>query len=232
MNEEQIIAEFKRKKELFSFYEFSSEEQKIFIFCYSFKQMNFKDIEKVLKCYSQVIKYEDVQRLNKECEKYRTDIQKIRDKFKGERKKDFSNDFEDFYDWFKSKEDYCGYCGISQDQLYELFSNKLPLNEKTKRSSGTLEIERLNSAGNYSKENIILACPLCNNAKSNLIDEDSWREIFAEPMKRYYNKLLNKNYGNCVKCGNLATHMHNVHNSWIAKPHSEYVPLCDNCWYH
>lgn len=231
MDQNQILEELRNKKSLFEFYQSLSEEQQIFIFCYSFKQMKFKDIEKVLKCFSQLMSYKDVSRLYDECKKYCTDIQKIRDKFNPERKNVF-NDFEDFYCWFKSKEDSCGYCGISQDKLYKLFDDKLPLNGKIKRSSGTLEIERLNSAGDYSKENIILACPLCNNAKSNLIDEDSWREIFVEPMKRYYDKLLNRSYGNCVKCGKLATHMHNVHNSWISNPHSEYVPLCDNCWHH
>ena len=40
-------------------------------------------------------------------------------------------------------------------------------------------------------ENLILACPLCNNAKSNLIDEDSWRKFFVDSMRAYYKKLLN-----------------------------------------
>lgn len=67
----------------------------------------------------------------------------------------------------------------------------LPLNDAVKRSSGTLEIERRDSSSNsYSRDNIILACPLCNNAKSNLIDEKNWRELFVEPMRKYYKILL------------------------------------------
>jgi len=33
-------------------------------------------------------------------------------------------------------------------------------------------------------------CPLCNNAKSNLIDEESWRKLFVPAMKEYYRRLL------------------------------------------
>ena len=166
-----------------------------------------------------------------------SDIPVIKSKFTESRKNE--NNIIEFYDWYVEQNQSCDYCGITQNELHKLFTNNpetkiLPLNNNwSKNDKGTLQIERKDSTKNsYSISNLILACPLCNNAKSNLIDEDSWREIFAEPMKRYYNKLLNKNYGNCVKCGNLATHMHNVHNSWIAKPHSEYVPLCDNCWHH
>jgi len=77
--------------------------------------------------------------------------------------------------------------------LYIIFQEErlLPLNDAFKRSSGTLEIERRDSANNsYEKNNIILACPLCNNAKSNLIDEDSWNIIFVPAMQAYYEKLL------------------------------------------
>ena len=35
----------------------------------------------------------------------------------------------------------------------------------------------------------------------------------------------------CKVCGKPATHMHNVHDSWSSNPHSEYVPLCDDCWH-
>ena len=124
-------------------------------------------------------------------EKY-SDIPFVKNKFNEKRKQAFCNDAVIFYNWFKEQKNCCGYCGITQNELYELFSENLPLNDKTKRSSGTLEIERLDSDKDYSEENLILACPLCNNSKSNLIDESSWREIFVEPMRGYYEKLLGK----------------------------------------
>jgi len=171
-----------------------TEEQKIFIECYSFKQMCFKDIELELKKFDISKKYSDVQRLNKECKNERIKIQKIRNKFTKERKKDNKN-FKEFYLWYIQEEskNVCGYCGISQDELYTIFSTALPLNDKAKRASGTLEIERKDSKNNsYHVSNLILACPLCNNAKSNLIDENSWTDLFASPMKEYYKKILGK----------------------------------------
>lgn len=129
--------------------------------------------------------------------KQKTDeIQKIRNKFTGQRRIDFGNDFIKFYNWYSKEVENgakCGYCGISQEELIKFFKEKnvLPLNDAVKRSSGTLEIERKDSStNNYGSENIILACPLCNNAKSNLIDESSWRNFFVEPMRQYYAKLL------------------------------------------
>ena len=136
-----------------------------------------------------------------------SDIPVIKSKFTESRKNE--NNIIEFYDWYVEQNQSCDYCGITQNELHKLFTNNpetkiLPLNNNwSKNDKGTLQIERKDSTKNsYSISNLILACPLCNNAKSNLIDEDSWREIFAEPMKRYYDKLLNKNYGNCVKCGN------------------------------
>lgn len=96
--------------------------------------------------------------------------------------------------WFSKQENSCGYCGVTGTELQEIVKKRngnLTLNNKKKRSKGTLEIERLDSVSNkYDFYNIILACPLCNNAKSNLIDEDCWRELFRKPMQEYYKKLL------------------------------------------
>jgi hypothetical protein len=126
------------------------------------------------------------------------DIQAIKQKFASnlKRQEDFDEDIVKFYDWYKQQPDCCGYCGITQEQLRLLFTDNekkvLPLNDNwSKNDKGTLQIERTDSKTNsYEAKNIILACPLCNNAKSNLIDEKSWRDIFASAMTKYYNKLL------------------------------------------
>lgn len=136
---------------------------------------------------------------DKYVEKY-SDIQKIKSKFTEKRAEGFESIIA-FYDWYTNQPQSCGYCGISQDELQQLFgkNKKLPLNGKKKRSSGTLEIERRDSRekhDEYNEKNCILACPLCNNAKSNLIDEDNWMSLFVEPMREYYRKLLGKDLGN------------------------------------
>lgn len=108
--------------------------------------------------------------------------------------------------WFKEQDNKCGYCGTTQSILHDIVKirgDSLTLNGKTKRSKGTLEIERKIPAekedkdNGYRYDNCILACPLCNNAKSNLIDENCWRELFVKPIQEYYKKILN-----CESCKN------------------------------
>jgi hypothetical protein len=104
--------------------------------------------------------------------------------------------FRDFkvVNWIRSQGCRCGYCGISQRalrELVELRGGNLTLNKGTKRSKGTLEIEKKDPSKGYTTENSILSCPLCNNAKSNLISEHDWRLFFAPVMKEYYKSVLN-----------------------------------------
>mgnify|MGYP006081615487 CR=1 FL=1 len=177
-----------------------TEKQLRFIELYSFQKKNYPEIEKIMN-----ISREDVSNLrrNKSVNGKIQSIQNIYTKFTGKRKEAFKHDFRKFYDWYEGQDQKCGYCDVTQEQLYTLFNPErriLPYLESgreykkaPKRSSGTLEIERLDSSNSYNNENIILACPLCNNAKSNLIDEESWRELFVPAMKQYYKKLLDSN---------------------------------------
>jgi 5-methylcytosine-specific restriction endonuclease McrA len=121
--------------------------------------------------------------------------QELNNAYNNEDRKNIFSDPDKIVKWFESEGNKCGYCGISQDQLHEVVKKRngnLTLNAKKKRSKGTLEIERLNPSleQGYQYGNIILACPLCNNAKSNLIDEASWRELFVPSMRKYYEKIL------------------------------------------
>jgi hypothetical protein len=183
-----------------------TEEQKRFIEMYSFEKKTYSKIEEDMKCtraYLRKLLTPDVKTLIK-------DIQDIRTKFTPPRKEAFKGNFKNFYDWYKDQKQECGYCGITQADLKIIFVDSedriLPFIPPTKisqreqegpkqgafkRSSGTLEIERLDSAGEYDGDNMILACPLCNNAKSNLIDEICWRELFVPKMQEYYKRLLN-----------------------------------------
>ena len=170
------------------------ELQKNFIKLYSFERKKYADIEDELK-----IERSKTRELSNVCKSEIEKIQNIRNKFTGQRRIGFDNDFKKFYKWYSKEVENgakCGYCGISQEELYEIFGeekNVLPLNDAVKRSSGTLEIERKDSTGNsYGADNIILACPLCNNAKSNLIDEENWRNLFVPAMREYYKKILGK----------------------------------------
>ncbi|WP_044417386.1 HNH endonuclease [Halarcobacter anaerophilus] len=124
----------------------------------------------------------------------------LNQKYNNENRKFLFENPEKIVEWFESQNNMCGYCGISQTELQEVKVKRdgnLTLNKKTKRSQGTLEIEQKTPVGNTTKpyldfNNLILACPLCNNAKSNLIDEESWRELFVDSMRKYYEKILGK----------------------------------------
>lgn len=98
-------------------------------------------------------------------------------------------------EWYDKQNESCNYCEITQIELHKIVEKRngnLTLNQKTKRSKGTLEIEKLNPNEGYTFDNSVLACPFCNNAKSNLISEKDWRKFFAPVMKNYLNTLSHK----------------------------------------
>lgn len=100
---------------------------------------------------------------------------------------------EQLLDWYAKQNNTCNYCDITLDELAIIVQKRkgnLTLNNKTKRSKGTLEIEKLNPDEKYTFKNSVLACPFCNNAKSNLISEVDWRKYFAPAMKIYLKSLL------------------------------------------
>ena len=127
------------------------------------------------------------------------DIQKIKPKFTKEREKGFG-DIVSFYKWYKKEEKKgkkCGYCGVSSNTLKNLFdTGKLD----SKKFTETLHIERKNPNKEYSTENCMFACSLCNNAKSDLISEDNYRDYFSTSMSKFLedlndDKIENKHEG-------------------------------------
>ncbi len=160
--------------------------------------------DQIKKELSKPIEYEFYENVKKSF----NDYNKIVKTYYNSKREEIFKKYDEIVSWYNKQEGKCGYCGVTQEQLNEIVKKRngnLTLNRLSKRKNGILEIEQRNpvpaNENSYAElDDLILACPLCNNAKSNLIDDESWREIFAEPMKRYYDKLLNKNYGNCVKC--------------------------------
>lgn len=121
------------------------------------------------------------------------------DQYHNEDREEVMLQYGNFMNWWEQQGSSCEYCSITQAELHEIVVNRrdnLTLNNKTKRSKGTLEIDRKNPSLGYTLDNMLLCCPLCNNAKSNLIEEESWREIFVDPMRKYYGKLLGKQLKN------------------------------------
>ena len=138
----------------------------------------------------------------KSLEKSFSDYKVLQDKYyrKNIKRKEIFSQPKRILEWYREQNEQCQYCGITQQELYEIVDKygNLTLNGGTKRSKGTLEIEKRDSSKEYTFTNIILACPLCNNAKSNLIDEDSWRDLFVKPMRKFYEKRLGKTLSNDI----------------------------------
>lgn len=135
-------------------------------------RLNLKDTSEVecLKEYYEIImrKYEIV---NKEKDKKFEEMKK-------------------FTLWYKESNKECYYCGISKENLKKLFDNKV-IQSKKPSFNGTLQIKRLNPNKGYVEDNCVLACCICNNAKSDMINAKNFKEYFAESVKKFYNDLLN-----------------------------------------
>jgi 5-methylcytosine-specific restriction endonuclease McrA len=115
------------------------------------------------------------------------DIQGIKAKYTKEREDGFKSIIK-FYDWYKSQEKKCGYCGTSENTLKKIFESK---KLTSKKFTATLHIERKNPNGEYNEENCMLACSLCNNAKSDLINEENYRKYFEKSMNKFLKDLNN-----------------------------------------
>jgi hypothetical protein len=129
-----------------------------------------------------------------EIRKYFNEYKNIFNIYNNEDRNELFYDHVGLLAWYKKQmslnnELKCGYCEITQSKLKLLVEKRggnLTLNNRTKRSKGVMEIEKLDSKKPYTYDNCIMACPLCNNAKSNLISDKDWRAFFVEPMKKYY----------------------------------------------
>lgn len=125
----------------------------------------------------------------KESDEY-IELKRAISKFDDKRKFGFGT-FQNFYKWYKKEPQECYYCHIKQDELDELWSKEL-ISSKANKFSATLHIERLNSNEPYSRDNCRLACAVCNNAKSDMISEQDFRECFVEGIKKFYNLLKSR----------------------------------------
>lgn len=100
-----------------------------------------------------------------------------------------------FFEWYEQQPKSCSYCGIEEEKLQEIFDFENGILQ-TKRGRGrVLELERRDAINNeYSPENCVMACYLCNNHKSDLISEKDHLKYFAKDIYKYlddkYNELI------------------------------------------
>ena len=83
---------------------------------------------------------------------------------------------DEFIKSYNKSKKKCFYCDIPEDKLNLL---------KTKNGKKRLSIERLDSNLGYAKGNIVLACLVCNQVKSNVFDVDTMKKLsqmFIKPL--------------------------------------------------
>lgn len=79
----------------------------------------------------------------------------------------------------------CHYCGISEDEFYQVWGG--PFYGGFKRGH-RLEIDRkVNSLG-YDIENCVLACSVCNMAKSDKFSYDEFKQVGEVISKIWQNR--------------------------------------------
>ena len=91
----------------------------------------------------------------------------------------YKNNFEDVFslsDFSElNKSDKCCYCNLTIEKVKKLANKKL-LFKKNERG-WNLEIDRKNSNYEYSKENCVMSCYWCNNAKTDEFTYDEFIKI-------------------------------------------------------
>ena len=105
-------------------------------------------------------------------------------------------DFKVFHDWIKAIEHdkKCAYCGITENEIKELFAKSKTINEElTKRNRGPkLELDRKKPNSEYDDlDNIVYACYWCNNAKTDTFTHEEFMEV-GKVFSNIWKKRLGK----------------------------------------
>lgn len=85
----------------------------------------------------------------------------------------------------------CHYCGIDEEKINLLIKNEMITTKRLYSRGKKLEVDKKEPDGEYSKENIILCCYWCNNAKTDEFTETEFK-IIAEKIREVWQKRLDK----------------------------------------
>ena len=155
--------------------------------------------DEYIKKYKDLYKnMRDIRDRNKKIKKWvkdhKCEIKKFKKTYKEvfEKNQISKNNFRNIYGNNNEKDKRkCHYCGISEAQIEKL-ADKSKIKTKRFYSRGkTMEIDQLDPEDGYNKDNIVLACYWCNNAKTDEFDEDEFKPI-AKQIKKIWNKRLKK----------------------------------------
>ena len=82
---------------------------------------------------------------------------------------------EDFIKWYKSQPQKCAYCKSSLKEIRRFYNLTKKKNKRPTRGN-SLEVDRVKDE-KYSKNNCVLACYWCNNAKTDVFDKRDMKLI-------------------------------------------------------
>ena len=77
---------------------------------------------------------------------------------------------------------FCAYCGISEKECKDFFENHLEFTRGRHRGL-SLEVDRIDSSKDYEPGNVIWACYVCNNSKSNYFNSPEEFEPIAKGIR-------------------------------------------------
>lgn len=131
----------------------------------------------------------------KDIYKWITSLEKNKSDLKSELENQYVKNFEDVFslhdfERFVNGRDSvprCAYCNINESIINEL-ANKEKIFKKSQRGY-SFEIDRKNSNKEYSKENCVLSCYWCNNAKTDEFTYEEFKEIGKSIEKIWKNRL-------------------------------------------
>lgn len=106
----------------------------------------------------------------------------------------FNGDFTKFLEWWCNNVDekgvpHCYYCHIDETTSKKAFNLELLTTKKPAWKYGSIQIDKKDPSKWYDTENCVFACVLCNNAKSDLISHDDFRELFGPTVRKYWNQI-------------------------------------------
>lgn len=125
------------------------------------------------------------------CKEEREKLSKIRQIW-SRKCQDKNLDFWDFHKWFTSAEQKCHYCGITPEEIMNLYDNDLLTTKRIVTRGKSLEIERLEPNKTYEDiNNLVLCCYWCNNAKTDEFTVEEFKPI-GKVMRKIWDERLKK----------------------------------------
>lgn len=85
----------------------------------------------------------------------------------------------------------CYYCGIKEEDFIRIWGKFYGGKTRGKK----LEVDRRDNDKGYTLENCVLACPICNNAKSDKFTDEEFKKV-GEAIKQVWRSRYKRECGN------------------------------------